>query len=148
MVRVSAFIAFCITLLVAAYLGFALIHLKHDKLVHFVTFVLLTVELFLLSEKSRHQIMAVTTMLCACVALEYIQSFVNPSRVFDLKDILANVCGVAAATLCCIVLVPRKRRIRRQVAMELDVQPSGTPLTPGSEDEVEGFVNVRASEIV
>lgn len=68
----------------------------------------------------------------ASVGLEYLQNFVNPARVFDYMDITYNVAGSGLALMSCVAVHAYKRR-QRYAAVE--------------SDEVDGFVNVRMSEI-
>ena len=92
-------IAFITSLALSIYLGFALISLKHDKLIHFVTFFILTTEFYFIFDtrnKSLKKLRYITFIICTLVsgiALEIVQNLVNPSRVFDLNDIIANILG-------------------------------------------------------
>lgn len=90
---------FILSLLVAGYLGFALVQLPHDKAVHFVTFLVLTVEFYFVFDtkyKSLRALRLITLGVCtigASIGLEIVQSLVNPARVFDVLDIACNVVG-------------------------------------------------------
>lgn len=44
-------------------------------------------------------------LLCLAVALEFVQSWLQPARSFSLYDIAANLGGVALAVLVCLGLV-------------------------------------------
>ncbi|RCK63974.1 Uncharacterized protein C11E3.10 [Candida viswanathii] len=98
-IRYPVLILFVITLIGAGYLGFALIHLPHDKLIHFTTFCILTIEFYFIFDthyRSLKVLRGVTLVVCTfggSVSLEIIQHTVNPSRVFDVYDILANILG-------------------------------------------------------
>ncbi|OBA20147.1 hypothetical protein METBIDRAFT_16165, partial [Metschnikowia bicuspidata var. bicuspidata NRRL YB-4993] len=96
---------FCTSLLLAAYLGFSLIALGHDKAIHFVTFFILTAEFYFLWETHRPWKLTVATMtLGAGVLLEYVQTIVNPNRTFDYVDIVYNVHGSLLAVAGCCLL--------------------------------------------
>lgn len=90
---------FVLSLIGACYLGFALIHLPYDKLIHFSTFCLLTLEFFFVFDtqyKSLKVLRNITLIICTfggSVGLEIIQNLVNPKRVFDVYDIVANILG-------------------------------------------------------
>lgn len=132
-VRFPILLLFCITLLGAAYLGFSLIHLGHDKAIHFTTFFILTSEFYCLWDLFRPwKITFVCMCLGASIGLEYLQNFINSARVFDYMDIAYNVAGSALALVSCVAVHTYKRRQR---------------YTPIESDEVDGFVNVRMSEI-
>lgn len=132
-VRYPVLVIFCVSLLAAAYLGFSLIHLGHDKAIHFATFFILTAEFYWLWELLRPwKITCVCMCLGASVGLEYLQNLVNPARVFDYFDIAYNVAGSVLALVGCMAVHAYKRRQR---------------YTPIESDEVEGFVTVRMSEI-
>lgn len=141
---------FCITLVVAAYLGFGQVHIKHDKAVHFLTFFTLTVELWFLWDRLSLRFIAYLVMLLIAVVLEFVQNTVNPSRIFDVQDIYANIAGLIMAFVGCMLLqqLKRKDRRKRRTAIELEMQPPTRAITPGSEDEIDGFVNVRSPEMV
>lgn len=95
---------FVLSLVLAAYLGFALIHLPHDKLVHFVTFFVLTAEFYWLWVAPPVVVAAGTLVVCtlgASVVSEVLQGYVNPQRVFDAGDIVSNLLGSLAALVAC-----------------------------------------------
>lgn len=88
-------------------------------------------------------------MLVAAVISEFVQNTVNPSRVFDISDIYANLAGLMFAFTLCILAQQFRRKDRRKRWMNTDIemQPSARPVTPGSEEEVDGFVNVRSPNV-
>lgn len=115
----------------AAYLGFALIHLPHDKVIHFSTFLILTVEFYFLFDTRNKKILRVITFIvCTCgagIGLEVVQLMVNPIRIFDFFDIISNVCGSCLGLLIACALNWRidksrqeKRRGRRIVCNEAE----------------------------
>lgn len=138
---------FVLSLCAAAYLGFALIHLGHDKAVHFVTFFILTAEFYFLWYRHRPwKLTFIVMTLGASISLEYAQGIVNPNRVFDAMDIVYNVHGSGLALILCCVCQSAMPRQRRAPAPELEIQAlSVSPDT--SEDEVEGYVNVHMRDM-
>lgn len=135
---------FCVTLCVAAYLGFSLVQLPHDKVVHFVTFFLLTAEFYFIWNTYRPWRLTFLTMtLGASVMLEYAQNIINPNRTFDYVDIVYNVHGSALALVLCCVLQSWTGRRRHTVEYEVR---GGSPMTLLiSEDE--DYVNIRMDEL-
>lgn len=93
---------FVVSLVVAAYLGFALIHLPYDKAVHFVVFGVLTAEAYHIVESAVWPALTLVGSITASVALEMVQHLVNPVRVFDPYDLVCNVCGTVVAWAACV----------------------------------------------
>lgn len=88
----------------AGYLGFASLQLGHDKLIHFITFFVLTAEFYHMWQMHRPwKLTFVCMTLGASVALEFVQNLVNPERVFDWIDIVYNVHGSGLALALCVV---------------------------------------------
>lgn len=70
-----------------------------DKLVHFLSLFIATGS-FLLSihwEESRHRVKIFLGLIAYGVIIEFIQSTLQSSRAFEVKDILANLSGVLCA---------------------------------------------------
>lgn len=123
---------FGVSLCAAAYLGFALLHLGHDKAIHFTTFFILTAEFYFIWETHRPWKLSFLVMtLGASISLEFVQGFVNPSRVFDPMDIVYNVHGSVLALVACSVALTALARRRR----------------PAQDDEVDGYVQVNMSDL-
>lgn len=92
--------------MIACYLGFALLSFVHDKALHFFVFAVLTGEFFLIFQASKKslKVLAIFTF-CVCtvvasIVLEALQDYINPKRVFDIKDIYYNAFG----SLCGLIL--------------------------------------------
>lgn len=66
---------------------------------HFLTFMILTAEFFFIFNTKRKELKMlryITLLVCtggASIGLEILQSLVNPTRVFDIYDILCNIAG-------------------------------------------------------
>lgn len=137
------------SLIGAGYLGFALIQLPHDKLIHFSTFLILTVEFYFLfdtNHKSLKTLRYITLLVCTfggSIALEIIQSLVNLHRVFDLYDILFNVLGSSLGVLICSVcdtwLAKKQRRNRYRLLRTVDIVPEAD-----DDDDTEGDLVVTS----
>lgn len=107
------------SLIGAGYLGFALIHLEYDKVIHFTTFLILTIEFyFIFDTKNKKLIRIITIVICTCgasIGLELIQHLINSQRIFDIFDILYNVCGSSIGLLiACIVHNWRISKMRQE----------------------------------
>lgn len=111
-------------MIAAGYLGFALIHLVHDKLIHFATFAILTAEFyFIFNTKAVKLLRLITLMICtlgASVLLEMIQHIVNPARVFDVKDIYCNVGGSIVGLLASIFAQDRRNELDDYVVVGME----------------------------
>ncbi|ODV77911.1 uncharacterized protein CANTADRAFT_7387 [Suhomyces tanzawaensis NRRL Y-17324] len=124
---------FIVSLMGAAVLGFGLFHLTHDKLIHFVTFMVLTIELWFVFDGKRSagrkiRLVVVAVVASASVVLEYAQSVINPSRVFDVYDIVYNVAGLVVGIVVCVVY---------GVVSSWRERPSYRPLSDIDDDYVE-----------
>lgn len=55
------------------------------------------------------------------IVLEFIQSMVNPSRVFDVNDIISNVSGsLTSLSLCWIYRIIKRRKRIAIVSVDLE----------------------------
>ncbi|RGP69834.1 hypothetical protein FLONG3_7660 [Fusarium longipes] len=114
--------AFLVLLLIAAYAGLTSIQLGqyvNDKLLHFITFFTLTVVFYWVVDTNRRRVMNMTLVACTVVlgvGSEFVQSFLDNGREFDLYDIVANVIGsLLGVGLCSWYhkrMLERKRRRR------------------------------------
>jgi len=148
-------IAFCALVLVSAYLGLAPqtipSYKQSDKVLHFVTFLLLTLAFYWILETSRRRVLHVTIFICpVCLGIgsEIAQGLLPNGRTFDPYDILANVLGslvaLAASTWYHKRMLERKRSARTYA------------LVPGEEEDLElgedvghedGLTEVRAQTL-
>lgn len=146
----------------AGYLGFALIHLPHDKLIHFTTFCILTIDFYFIFDthyKSLKILRGVTLVICTfggSVSLEIIQNVVNPSRVFDVYDILANILGSLFGLGLSIGFMAWRKNTARQERVryrQLNTQIIGQDDEEDGEDSEinistnEDYVNIQLQDI-
>ncbi|KAL7919303.1 hypothetical protein ACQKWADRAFT_301671 [Trichoderma austrokoningii] len=90
---------FLLLLLLAGYAGLSTLQLGgyvNDKVLHFVTFFLLTVVFYWIVDTSRRRTLHMTLLVCTVIlgiGSEFVQSFLPNDRDFDLYDIVANIAG-------------------------------------------------------
>lgn len=110
-------------LLIAGYAGLSSLQLSthvNDKVLHFVTFFLLTTVFYWIVDTNRRRTLNLTLTVCTGVlgvGSEFLQSLLPNGRTFDLLDIAANVVGSLAALGLCTWYHQRmleRRRSRRQ----------------------------------
>ncbi|KIH89084.1 vanz-like protein [Sporothrix brasiliensis 5110] len=99
---------FFLLLLLAGYAGLSSLQLGdivNDKILHFVTFFLLTVAFYWIVDTSRRRTMNMALAVCTGglgVGSEVLQALLpDNGRVFDAMDIVANVLGSLAALGLC-----------------------------------------------
>lgn len=114
---------FFLLLLIAGYAGLSSLQLSthvNDKVLHFVTFFLLTTVFYWIVDTNRRRTLNLTLTVCTGVlgvGSEFLQSLLPNGRTFDLLDIAANVVGSLAALGLCTWYHQRmleRRRSRRQ----------------------------------
>lgn len=94
--------------------------LVNDKVLHLVTFFILTVVFYWIVDTNRRRTLnftLVTCTLCLGVGSEFLQAFLPNDRDFDLYDIVANVVGSLAGLGLCSFYHKRmleRRRSRKQ----------------------------------
>lgn len=136
-------------------MGFGLVQFsEYDKVVHYVTFLVLTGEFYYMFDVSTHSLLRmlryVTMFTCtfsASVFLEVVQGVLNPSRVFDYYDIVYNVAGsftgLILATLFDMYRF-RKRRNNRVRIVEIELEEGIT--NPPSPETYNDYVNVKIND--
>ncbi|KAK3990982.1 hypothetical protein QBC44DRAFT_324557 [Cladorrhinum sp. PSN332] len=124
---------FTILLLLSAYAGLSSTQISlvlNDKLVHFLTFLALTVVFYWVVDTNRRRTLNLTLIVCtACLGVgsEFLQGFLPNGRDFDLYDILANLAGSLSGLGLCSWYHKRmleRKRVRRYTAV------------PGGEEEL------------
>jgi len=120
----ATFLALC---LISAYLGFSNLQTPvNDKLLHFLTFFLLTLCFYWILEASRRRVVNFTLVICTLaggIGSEFVQSAVNPARQFDPFDILANLTGSGLALILCTWY---HRRMMERKRLAKSYQPVAT----------------------
>lgn len=125
--------AFILLLLASAYLGLSSIQISplvDDKVLHVVTFFILTTTFYWILDTTRRRIFNFTLIVCTGilgVGSEFLQGFLPNGRIFDAYDILANLVGSATSLGICTWYHKRmleRRRAARQYAA-----------VPGDDDE-------------
>ncbi|ATY64093.1 VanZ domain protein [Cordyceps militaris CM01] len=111
---------FLLLLLLAAYAGLTKLQLSHmvnDKLLHFLTFFLLTVVFYWVVDTNRRRTINMTLIICTLilgVGSEFLQSFLPNDREFDMYDIAANIVGSLLGLGLCSWYHRRMLERRRQ----------------------------------
>jgi hypothetical protein len=110
-------------LLVAGYAGLSSLQidsLVNDKVLHSITFFILTAVFYFIIDTTRRRTLhftLVTCTLCLGVGSEFLQAVLPNGRDFDLYDIVANIVGSLAALGLCTLYHKRmleRRRSRKQ----------------------------------
>lgn len=113
---------FFLLLLIAGYAGLSSLQPSahvNDKVLHFVTFFLLTTVFYWIVDTNRRRTLNLTLTVCTGVlgvGSEFLQSLLPNGRNFDILDIAANVVGSLAALGLCTWYHQRmleRRRARR-----------------------------------
>ncbi|KAL8793998.1 MAG: hypothetical protein Q9195_003404 [Heterodermia aff. obscurata] len=111
--------AFLLLNLLAAYLGLTSLQVPqvNDKVLHFITFFLLSLTFYWILDTSRRRVLNLTLLVVTVVlgiGSEFLQAVLPNGRGFDALDIAANVTGsLAALGLCSLYhkrMLERKRR--------------------------------------
>ncbi|KAH8174769.1 vanZ like family protein [Sarocladium implicatum] len=111
---------FLLLLLIAGYAGLTPLQLGQyidDKLLHFITFFLLTIVFYWVVDTNRRRTLNMTLMVCTLllgVGSEFLQGFLPNGRDFDLYDIAANVIGSLAGLGLCTWYHKRMLERKRQ----------------------------------
>ncbi|MCJ1233099.1 hypothetical protein MMC14_001054 [Varicellaria rhodocarpa] len=107
-IRLPFAASFTILLLLSAYLGLTPLNLStspvNDKLLHLLTFFLLTLTFYWILDTTRRRALNITFPLITAffgIASEFLQAFLPNGRQFDVLDIVANVVGSGAALGIC-----------------------------------------------
>ncbi|KAI1768415.1 hypothetical protein GGR53DRAFT_409120 [Hypoxylon sp. FL1150] len=124
---------FFLLCLLAGYAGLSSLQLGtivNDKVLHLVTFFLLTTAFYWILDTNRRRTLNLTVVVCTLclgVGSEFLQGFLPNGREFDLYDIIANIVGSLAALGLCSwyhLRMLERKRLRRQYNA-----------VPGEEDE-------------
>ncbi|KAI1505032.1 VanZ domain protein, partial [Biscogniauxia marginata] len=118
---------FFLLCLLAGYAGLSSLQVDavvNDKVLHVVTFFLLTVVFYWIIDTNRRRTLNLTLVVCTLVlgvGSEFLQGFLPNGRSFDLYDIVANVVGSLAGLALCswyhMRMLERKRQRRQYNAV-------------------------------
>ncbi|PSK46097.1 hypothetical protein B9Z65_5065 [Elsinoe australis] len=135
-VRTSFAAAFAVLVCMSAYLGLAPqtipSYKQSDKVLHSVTFFLLTLCFYWILETSRRRAIHVTLLTCTAglgIGSEITQGLLPNGREFDPYDIAANLLGSGAALAICSWY--HKRMLERRRAAK------NYNLVPGEDQDVD-----------
>ena len=106
----------------------------NDKVLHFITFFLLTLTFYWILDASRRRARNITLIavtLCLSVGSEALQGILPNGRQFDPLDIVANLVGSLGALILCSVY--HKRMLDRKQKRKME----GYGLVPEQEGDVE-----------
>ncbi|KAG6204677.1 hypothetical protein E4U35_003196 [Claviceps purpurea] len=114
---------FLLLLLIAGYAGLSKLQLGglvNDKVVHLITFFILTIVFYWIVDTNRRRTLNMTLAVCTLclgVGSEFVQSILPNDREFDLYDIVANLVGsLAGLGLCSLYHKRMLERKRNQKA--------------------------------
>ncbi|QPH10313.1 hypothetical protein C2857_001570 [Epichloe festucae Fl1] len=111
---------FLLLLLIAGYAGLTKLQLGqyvNDKVLHLVTFFILTIVFYWIVDTNRRRNLNMTLVVCTLclgVGSEFVQSILPNNREFDLYDIVANVVGSLAGLGLCSLYHKRMLERKRQ----------------------------------
>lgn len=113
-------VGFFLLLLITAYSAFTTLQLDHyvnDKVLHIITFFILTVVFYWVVDTNRRRTLNMTLIVCTFglgVGSEFVQSFLPVGREFDIYDIVANIVGSLGGVGLCAWYHKRMLERRRQ----------------------------------
>ncbi|KAI0475586.1 hypothetical protein GGR56DRAFT_675701 [Xylariaceae sp. FL0804] len=126
-IRLPFAAGFFLLCLLAGYAGLSSLQLGdivNDKVLHLLTFFVLTVVFYWILDTNRRRTLNLTVVVCTItlgVGSEFLQGFLPNGRQFDLYDIVANVVGSLAGLGLCswyhMRMLDRKRQRRRYDAV-------------------------------
>ncbi|KAG6056918.1 hypothetical protein E4U17_001840 [Claviceps sp. LM77 group G4] len=132
---------FLLLLMIAGYAGLSKLQLGglvNDKVVHLITFFILTIVFYWIVDTNRRRTLNMTLVVCTLclgVGSEFVQSILPNDREFDLYDIVANLVGsLAGLGLCSLYHKRMLERKRNQKAYNV---------VPGEDEE---DVELRAGQ--
>lgn len=111
---------FLLLLFAAGYAGLTSLQLGqyvNDKVLHFVTFFILTTVFYWIVDTTRRRTLHMTAVVCTLIlgiGSEFVQSFLPNDRDFDIYDIAANLVGSLLGLGLCTWYHKRMLERRRQ----------------------------------
>ncbi|OTB00311.1 hypothetical protein M426DRAFT_324361 [Hypoxylon sp. CI-4A] len=145
---------FFLLCLLAGYAGLSSLQLDsivNDKVLHFLTFFLLTVAFYWILDTTRRRTLNLTVVVCTIclgVGSEFLQGFLPNGRSFDPYDIVANIVGSLAGLGLCswyhLRMLERKRQARYNAVPGED--PTDLELGEGVGPQEEGVMSAAGNE--
>ncbi|KAI1654331.1 hypothetical protein F4813DRAFT_213661 [Daldinia decipiens] len=146
---------FFLLCLLAGYAGLSSLQLDtviNDKVLHLLTFFLLTVAFYWIIDTNRRRTLNFTVVVCTIglgVGSEFLQGFLPNGREFDPLDIVANIVGSLAGLGLCswyhLRMLERKRS-RRQYNAVPGEDPTDLELDEDVEAQEEGVMSAAENE--
>ncbi|KAF3059682.1 hypothetical protein GL218_04870 [Daldinia childiae] len=146
---------FFLLCLLAGYAGLSSLQLDtviNDKVLHFLTFFLLTVAFYWIIDTNRRRTLNFTVVVCTIglgVGSEFLQGFLPNGREFDPFDIAANIVGSLVGLGLCswyhLRMLERKRS-RRQYNAVPGEDPTDLELDEDIEAQEEGVMTAAENE--
>jgi len=153
-IRTYPAVAFAVVVLLAAYLGLGSSRLpsykQSDKLLHGITFFLLTLFFYWSIETNRKRTLHLTLLVCTLglgVGSEIAQALLPNGREYDSLDIVANVIGSLLAVGLCLWYHKRMlERKRRAKSLSLSAGLDDVELGEGLSGQEGGVVGASTLE--
>ncbi|KAI0848741.1 hypothetical protein F5Y00DRAFT_262211 [Daldinia vernicosa] len=146
---------FFLLCLLAGYAGLSSLQLDtiiNDKVLHLLTFFLLTIAFYWIIDTNRRRTLNFTVVVCTIglgVGSEFLQGFLPNGREFDPYDIVANIVGSLAGLGLCswyhLRMLERKRS-RRQYNAVPGEDPTDLELSEDIEAQEEGVMSAAGNE--
>ncbi|KAI2631152.1 hypothetical protein GGS21DRAFT_165110 [Xylaria nigripes] len=145
---------FFVLCLLAGYVGLSSLQLDdviNDKVLHALTFFILTVVFYWVIDTSRRRTLNLTIIVCTLIlgiGSEFLQGFLPNGRTFDLNDIVANLVGSLGGLGLCSWYHQRmleRKRQRRYNAVPGN-EPNDVELGEGGINQEEGIVPVDTQQ--
>ncbi|KAI1807531.1 hypothetical protein F4811DRAFT_549907 [Daldinia bambusicola] len=146
---------FFLLCLLAGYAGLSSLQLNtviNDKVLHLLTFFLLTIAFYWIIDTNRRRTLNFTVVVCTLglgIGSEFVQGFLPNGREFDPYDIVANIVGSLAGLGLCswyhLRMLERKRS-RRQYNAVPGEDPTDLELGEDIEAQEEGVVSAAGNE--
>ncbi|KAI1169871.1 hypothetical protein F4777DRAFT_160851 [Nemania sp. FL0916] len=139
---------FFVLCLLAGYAGLSSLQLDHivnDKVLHALTFFILTVVFYWVIDTSRRRTLNLTLVVCTLtlgIGSEFLQGVLPNGRNFDLNDIIANLVGSLAGLGLCSWYHQRmlERKRQRRYSAVPGADPGDVELGEGTSAQEEGII--------
>ncbi|KAI0189510.1 hypothetical protein EV127DRAFT_104164 [Xylaria flabelliformis] len=145
---------FFVLCLLAGYAGLSSLQLDtiiNDKVLHTLTFFILTVVFYWVIDTSRRRTLNLTLVVCTLIlgiGSEFLQGFLPNGRNFDLYDIIANIVGSLTGLALCSWYHQRmleRKRQRRYSTVPGD-EPGDLELGEGVSGQEEGILGTETEQ--